>query len=264
MTHTESVNSDQEIPSQNLQGKVALITGASKGIGAAMAWALAASGAKVVVNSRKQEAVDAVAAAMVNQGYEAKAIAAKMGEPGAGTALIEGVLAAYGRLDILINNAATNPVYGPIVDTSMEAFDKIFSVNVRSPFELCKLAHPHMKAVGGGSIIHIASVAGVSPWEAIGIYSASKTALIGLTKVMAGEWGRDGIRVNVVCPGLIQTKFSRALWENEKAMRRFEKNLALPRIGQPQDLMGLAIFLASDLSSYCTGGVFTVDGGLTI
>lgn len=253
-----------ETPSLNLHEKVALITGASRGIGEAMAWALAAAGARVAVCSRNQVAVDDVAAAMKRRGFAAIGVAAKIGEPGAAEQLVDRVQQVWGGLDVLVNNAATNPVYGPLVETPLTAFDKIFSVNLRGPLELCQKAHPIMAARGGGSIINVASVAGISPWQGIGIYSVSKTALIGMTKVMAAEWGKNAIRANVVCPGLIQTKFSKALWQDEKTMRRFEKQLALPRIGQPQDLMGLATFLASDLSSYCTGSVFTVDGGLTI
>ena len=253
-----------EIQQAHLEGKVALLTGASKGIGEAMAWALAAAGAKVAVSSRKQEAVDRVAEAMKTRGYEAMGIAAKMGSPEAASTLLEAVTQKWGGVDVIVNNAATNPVYGPIVDTSLDAFDKIFGVNLRAPFELCQKAHPIMAARGGGSIINVASVAGVSPWKGIGIYSVSKTALIGLTRVMAAEWGAAGIRVNAICPGLIQTKFSQALWQDEATMSQFKKNLALPRVGQPRDLMGLAVFLASDLSLYCTGGIFTADGGLTI
>jgi len=263
---SETQHSDHEYEMQrvNLEGKIALLTGASKGIGEAMAWALAAAGAKVAVSSRNQEAVDKVADAMKAEGYDAMGIAAKMGTPEAADHLLEALKTTWGGVDVIVNNAATNPVYGPIVDTPLTAFDKIFGVNVRAPFELCQKAHPIMAARGGGSIINVASVAGVSPWQGIGIYSVSKTALIGLTKVMAKEWGAAGIRVNAICPGLIQTKFSQALWRDEATMAKFKENLALPRLGQPKDLMGLAVFLASDLSLYCSGGIFTADGGLTI
>lgn len=251
------------MPEMELEGKVALVTGATKGIGLAIAWALATAGARVAICSRNQDSVTQAVGLLKGAGYDAMGIAAKVGEAGAADSLVQAVAEGWGRLDVLVNNAATNPVYGPLADTSMEAFDKILQVNVRGPFELSKKALPLLQKQGG-SVINVASVAGLSPWEGIGAYSMSKTALIGLTKVMAKEWGGFGVRVNCICPGLIQTKFSKALWTNEAAMKQFKKSLALPRIGQPEDLMGLAVFLASQWSAYCTGSVFTVDGGMTI
>ncbi|MBT4405676.1 MAG: glucose 1-dehydrogenase, partial [Acidiferrobacteraceae bacterium] len=198
-----------------LEGKVALITGASKGIGEAMARGLAEFGAKVVVSSRKADAVEAVAESFRADGLEASGIAANMGRIEDIEALVDKVVGVYGGLDILINNAATNPVYGPIQQTDERAFDKIIDVNLKGPFVLCNKAYPILKDRGGGAIIHISSIGGLTPEQGIGMYSVSKAALINLTKAMAQDWGPDNIRVNAICPGLIKTKFSEALWSNE-------------------------------------------------
>jgi NAD(P)-dependent dehydrogenase (short-subunit alcohol dehydrogenase family) len=248
----------------NLSGKVALVTGASKGIGEAMARLFAHFGAKVVVSSRKQSALDELAADIRKAGGEATGIEAHMGDMAQVRNLVNRTIAVYGRLDIVVNNAATNPVFGPVKDCDEGAFDKIMQVNVKAPFELGKLAYEEMKKRGGGSIINISSIGGVMPEPGLGIYSVSKSALIMLTKVMAKEWGTDEVRVNAICPGLIKTKFSRALWEDEKTLQRFTKHLPLGRMGNPEDIAGLALFLASDASAYCTGSVFMADGGATI
>ncbi|RMD95549.1 MAG: glucose 1-dehydrogenase [Calditrichaeota bacterium] len=248
----------------SLEEKVALITGASKGIGEAIARTFAEFGARIVVSSRKQEAVEAVAASLREQGMEARGIAANMGRMEDIPPLVEKVVETYGGIDILVNNAGTNPVFGPILDTDEAAFDKIISVNLKGPFELSKRVHPIMVQRGGGSIINISSIGGISPEPYLGIYSVSKAALISLTKVMAKEWGQDGIRVNAICPGLIKTKFSTALWKNEKIKKKVLQNQPIARIGMPEDVVGLALFLASDASAYCTGSVYMVDGGHTI
>jgi dehydrogenase/reductase SDR family member 4 len=247
-----------------LTGKVAIITGASKGIGEAMAQMLAAQGAKVVVNSRKQDAVDEVAQAIVQAGGEAIGVAGQVGNQEDCQHIFDAAMQAFGRVDILINNAATNPVFGPVENTDDKAFNKIMEVNVKAPFELAKLCLPVMQANGGGSIINISSIGGVSPEQGLGIYSVSKAALISLTKVMAHEWGKHNIRANVICPGLIETKFSEALWNNEKILKYFLSQLPLGRVGQPDEIAGLALFLASDASGYCTGGVFVADGGYLV
>ena len=245
----------------DLAGKIALITGASKGIGAAMAQALAEFGATVIVNSRKQEAIDHVVENLKSQGLNAEGIAANVGDTPQCGRLIDEITQRHGGLDILINNAAANPVFGPIHNTDQRAFDKIIDVNLKGPFELCKLAYPIMKSRGGGSIIHISSIGGVTPEAGIGIYSVSKAAIINLTQAMAQDWGEDNIRVNTICPGLIKTKFSEALWGNEDVLQRFVKSIPLQRPGEPEDIAGLAVFLASEASAYCTGGVYPVDGG---
>ena len=243
-------------PLFQLDGKVALVTGASKGIGEAMARGLAEFGAKVVVSSRKQEAVDAVAETFRADGLDALGIAANVGNIEQAYALVDRTVDAYGGLDIIINNAAANPVFGPIQQTDERAFDKIIDVNLKGPFELCKKAYPILKARGGGSIINISSIE-----PGIGIYSVSKAAIINLTKAMAQDWGVDNVRVNAICPGLIKTKFSEALWNNEAILERFLQKIPLRRAGTADDIAGLAVYLASDAAAYCTGGIYMIDGG---
>lgn len=245
----------------DLTGKIAIVTGASKGIGEAIARGLAEYGAAVVVSSRKQPAVDEVAAAFKADGLEASAIAANMGNIEDIQNLYEKTVASYGGVDIIVNNAAANPAYGPIQTIEPWAYDKIMNVNIRGPLELSRLAYKSMKARGGGSIINISSIAGLKPDNKLGMYSVSKAALISLTQVMAKEWGKDGIRANVICPGLVKTKFSAALWKNEKIMKFVERNLPVGRIGLPDEMAGLAVYLAAPASGFCTGSVFTADGG---
>jgi len=245
----------------DLNGKVAIVTGASKGIGESIARGLAEFGAKVVVSSRKQDAVDAVAESFKKDGLEATGVACHVGDKSQLQNLVEKTVATYGGVDILINNAATNPVYGPLAEMEEEVFDKIMNVNVKACFTLANLCHPIMKSRGGGSIINIASVEGQTPSSGLGLYSVSKAALIMLTKSQGKEWGRDGIRSNAICPGLIQTKFSSALWKNEAILHQVEKHLPSGRMAQPDEMAGLALFLASDAASYCTAGVYVADGG---
>lgn len=246
-----------------LHGKVAIVTGASKGIGMAIAEALGMAGAKVIVSSRKQEAVDAVAEKLIKKDISALSVACNMGSIWEIQHLVDKTVQYYGGIDIIVNNAAANPVYGPVEKTEEWAFDKIMNVNVKGPFELCRRALPYLEN-GGGSIINISSIGGVTPEPAIGIYSVSKAALISLTKVMAKEWGHKGIRANAICPGLIKTKFSQALWENEKVVRHMIGGLPIARIGHPEDVAGLALYLASDASAYTTGSVHMADGGYLI
>ena len=247
-----------------LDNKVAVITGASKGIGKAIAHALGQQGAKVVIASRKQEAVDETAAEFGKEGIDATGIAAHMGDMAQVKSLVEKTLEIYGGIDIIVNNAAINPVFGPILQTDLPVFDKIMEVNVKGPLELCKLAYPSMKARGGGSIINISSIEGLTPALGLGLYSISKATLIATTKVLAREWGADKIRANVICPGLVQTKFSEALTGNEKILKMVMAKQALPQLAVPEDIAGLALFLAADASAFCTGAVYTVDGGYTI
>ena len=255
---------DAASPSFDLTDKVAIVTGGTKGIGLAIASALAEHGASVVVSSRRQVSVQAAAQEIRAVGGDATAIICHMGDPQQIEALLSGTVDHYGGVDIIVNNAATNPVYGPILDTDDRVFDKIIDVNIRGPLELAKAAYPVMVDRGGGSIINICSVAGVSPEWGLGLYNMSKAALISLTKVMAQEWGPQGIRANAICPGLIQTKFSTALWEDDEALQGFEERIPMGRIGQPEDIASLAVYLAAPGASYCTGAVFTVDGGATI
>lgn len=248
----------------DLSGKVAVVTGASKGIGEAIAKIYGAAGATVVVSSRKKEAVEVVANAIVKNGGKAMAVACHMGNMQDIDHLVKETLSVLGNVDIVVNNAATNPVFGPVVDTDETAFDKIMNVNVKGPFELSKKFYAVMKEKKSGSIINVSSIGGLRPEPGLGIYSMSKAALISLTKVIAKEWGGDNIRANVICPGLIKTKFSEALWNNDKIMHTMMKMLPIKRVGTPEEIAALALYLAADESAYCTGSVFTADGGFTI
>ncbi len=246
-----------------LDGKVAIVTGASRGIGEAIAQALGQAGAQVVVSSRKQEAIDEVAENFRKEGIEVSAIAAHNGQADALDELVKKTIETYGRIDILVNNAATNPAFGPVVNTEESAFDKIIEVNLKGMFELCKKAYPELKK-NKGNVINVASIAGIRPDPRTGIYSVSKAAAISLTQTLARDWGPDGVRVNAICPGLIRTKMSEALWKNEAILDQFIKVVPMKRIGEPVEIAGLALFLASDASSYCSGSIFVADGGMII
>ncbi|MDG1264147.1 MAG: glucose 1-dehydrogenase, partial [Flavobacteriaceae bacterium] len=245
----------------DLKGKVAIVTGSSKGIGKAIAEALAEYGAHVVVSSRSQEAVDAVADEFKAKGLEAIGIACHVGDEEQRKALVNKTIEHYGGVDILINNAATNPVYAPLEGVDDPVFDKIMDVNVKACFSFAKLCFPYMKEKKKGSIINIASVEGLKPNMGLGLYGVSKAALIMLTKSQASEWGKYGIRTNAICPGLIKTKFSQALWSNEQLMKQIEHHLPLRRAAEPIEMAGLAVYLASDASSYTTGAILNADGG---
>ena len=247
-----------------LDGRVAIVTGASKGIGAAIAHAFAEAGAGVVVSSRRQDAVDMVASEIVAKGGTAIGVAAHAGEPIDLERLVEATMEQFGRIDVVVNNAATNPAFGPLLEATDDLFDKVMNVNLRGPLTLSRIAHPYLAASGRGSIVNISSVEGLSPSEGLALYSVSKAALISLTGAMAREWGGAGIRVNAICPGLIQTKFSAALWKNETIRQSFLAHVPSGRMGQPDEIAALALFLASDAGSYCTGGTYVADGGYLI
>lgn len=248
----------------DLTGKVAIVTGASRGIGQAIAETLAKAGAKVVLSSRKQESLDQVAAGIVAAGGEATGIAAHSGNKDALHTLVQRAVETYGRLDILVNNAATNPHFGTLLDAEDSMWQKTFEVNVFGNIWLTQAAVQEMKKVGGGKIINIASVAGLNPGNFQGIYSATKAAIISLTKTLAMELGPDNIQVNAVAPGLVQTKFAQVLWENETLRQQIESKTPLGRIGQPEEIAGLVLYLASPAANFMTGSVITIDGGLML
>lgn len=248
----------------NLKDKVAIVTGSSKGIGKAIAKGLAQMGATAVISSRSQEACDAVVTEFEKEGLKAVGIACHIGKEEQRKNLVDTVIEKLGRIDILVNNAAINPVYGPIENVESDIFDKIMEVNVKAPWALSNLVLPHMQSNKKGSIINIASVEALTPGFGLGLYSTSKAALLMLTKNQAKEWGQHGVNVNAICPGLIQTKFSAALWTNEKLLGKLEKSIPSGRMGQPEEMIGLACLLASDAGSYMTGGVYTADGGYMI
>ena len=248
----------------SLTGKVALVTGGTRGIGKGIAFALGKAGARVVVVSRKEAAVASVADELIGAGIEASGVAVNVSNLDDLAAVVAHATSAHGGLDILVNNAAVNPVFGPIEQTSPAAFEKIMRVNVQAPLELAKLALPVMQSRGGGAILNIASIGGISPEANLGIYSVSKAALISLTKALAKEWGKHKIRVNVLCPGLVRTDFSSALWQNEGILKRAMRQQAIEHLAEPDDIAGLALLLCSDAGAFCTGGVYMADGGYTI
>ena len=180
------------------------------------------------------------------------------------TALVQKTIETYGRLDILVNNAATNPHFGTLLDAEDSLWQKTIEVNIMGNVWLCQAAVPHMRTAGGGKIINIASIVGLNPGRFQGIYSATKAAIISLTKTLAMELGSDNIQVNAIAPGLVQTKFAQVLWESESMMEVVQTRTPLGRIGQPEEIAGLALWLASPASSFTTGGVFVVDGGITL
>ena len=239
-----------------LDGKVALITGSSKGIGLALAEVLAEYGAKVVVSSRSQDSVDEVAKNLRAKGHTVMAQACHVGDSEQRKILVNKTIETYGGIDILINNAAINPVFKGLESMSEEIYDKMMNVNLKAAFDLSNLCFPYLKDSKGSSIINIASVEGLKPSFGLGLYGVTKAALIMLTQVQAKEWGKYGIRSNAICPGLIQTKFSSALWQNETIMKQVVKELPAGRMAQPQELTGLAVYLASDAGSYSTGGIY--------
>ncbi|MFY9241631.1 MAG: glucose 1-dehydrogenase [Polaribacter sp.] len=248
----------------NLENKVAIITGSSKGIGKAIAKGLAEQGAQVVISSRDQEACDEVVKEFTKEGLKAIGIACHIGKEEQRKNLVDKTMEAFGRIDILVNNAAINPVFGPIEDVDPTIFDKIMEVNVKAPWSLSNLVLPHFKTHKNGSIINIASVEALTPGFGLGIYSTSKAAILMLTKNQAKEWGQYGVKANAICPGLIKTKFSAALWTNEKMLNKLEKSIPSGRMGMPEEMVGLACLLASDAGNYMTGGVYTADGGYMI
>jgi dehydrogenase/reductase SDR family member 4 len=248
-------------PRFDLSGKVAVVTGATRGIGRAIAFELGQAGAALIVSSRKAEAVSGTVAALTTEDIVARGFPANVGRLEEARALIEFAETELGGIDVLVNNAAVSPLYGPLTSMTESAFDKIMAVNVKAPLELACRALPIMAARGGGSIVNIASVDGLRPDSDLGVYSASKAALINLTKAMALEWEAQNVRANAICPGLIKTDFSAAMWRANAGVEAQLARQPLPRLGTPEDVAGLALFLASDAGSYCTGGVYVVDGG---
>lgn len=247
-----------------LDGKVAIVTGASRGIGEAIARAYAAAGAQVVLASRKLEALEEVAQAIEEAGGEALAVAAHMGRPEEVEALVARSVDAFGGLDILVNNAATNPHFGPILTSEESHWDKTFEVNVKGYFHAARACVPWMTERGGGRIVNIASIAGLQPHRGLGVYSVTKAAVLMLTRVLAVELASQKIQVNAIAPGLIRTRFSEALWRNEEIRSRAEEEIPLGRLGVPDDVVGAALYLASDAASFVTGSVLVVDGGHTV
>jgi len=248
----------------DLSGKVALITGSTRGIGKSMAEELARAGAKVVVSSRKAEACEAVRAEFEKQKYEVLARPCNVSRREELQALVEATLAKWGRIDIAIANAAVNPYYGPLTEIPDEAFDKVFLNNVKSVLWLASITLPGMAERGGGSFITVGSIGGIIANTVIGAYGMSKAADHHLVRNLAAEWGPKNVRVNAIAPGLIKTDFAKALWEDEKRRKEREANTPLRRLGVPRDIGGIAVFLASDAAAFITGQTIVADGGVTI
>ena len=246
----------------DLSGKVALVNGASRGIGAATARALATRGAHVICTSRRLEGVAGVTDEIIKAGGSAEALACHAGHMDQITAAIDHVRAQHGRLDILVNNAATNPYFGPATDTPEGAFDKTIEVNLKGPFFFCAQAIPLMKETGGGAIVNVASINAVEPGLFQGVYSMTKAALINMTKALAKENARDGIRVNALLPGFTDTKMTAVFKQDEDNLKAMlDQNVPMNRMAQPDEMAGAVLYLVSDEASYTTGAQIIVDGG---
>ena len=245
----------------DLSGKVAIVTGGSRGIGEAIAMALSEFGAKIVLSSRKIEGLEQVKSRIEGAGGEAICIPAHVGKMETLQAVVDGAVEKFGTVDILVNNAATNPIFGPVEQADESAWDKILDVNLKGIFFLSKAAGAVMMERGKGSIINVSTEAALRPAPGLGVYSISKAGLDSMTRVLALEWGGRGVRVNGIAPGLVQTKFSQALWGNEDIKNAAESKIPLGHMAQPEDMACLAVFLASDASSFLTGQTVLADGG---
>jgi len=248
----------------NLTGKIALVTGASRGIGESIAKLLAEQGAHVIVSSRKLDDCQLVADAIISDGGSAEAMACHVGNMDDISNCFAHIKQAHGKLDILINNAATNPYFGDILDTDLGAYTKTVDVNIRGYFFMCVEGGKLMRNNGGGSIVNTASINALKPGPMQGIYSISKAAVVNMTQAFAKECGRHNIRVNALLPGLTKTKFAGALFSNEEMYKNAIKTIPLHRHAVPDEMAGTVLYLASDASSYTTGECIVVDGGFTL
>lgn len=248
----------------DLTGKVAVVTGSSRGIGRAIAERLAEAGAAVVVSSRKEDACREVVKAIRESGGTAAAQACNISDRAQCEALVSGAVKAFGRLDVLVCNAASNPYYGPLLDIPDEAYEKIMGNNVRSNLWLAKAAMPRIAEAGGGAVIVVSSIAAFQGVPNLGAYGISKAADLGLVRGLAVEGGRHDIRVNAICPGIIRTDFARALWENPEVLKAVEEQAPLGRIGEPDDVAGVAVMLAAPAGAFITGQMIVMDGGVTM
>jgi NAD(P)-dependent dehydrogenase (short-subunit alcohol dehydrogenase family) len=249
-------------PLFDLQGKVALVTGSTRGIGKSIAEELARAGARVAVSSRKAEACESVKQEFERSGFEVLARPCNVSRKEELQALVDATARKWGGIDIVVANAASNPYYGPLTGIADEAFDKIVANNVKSVLWLAAMTLPGMK--NGGSFILVGSIGGLLANTVIGAYGMSKAMGHHLVRNLAAEWGPKNVRVNAIAPGLIKTEFARALWEDEKRAAERVSNTPLRRLGEPRDIGGIAVFLASDAAAFVTGQVIVADGGVTI
>jgi NAD(P)-dependent dehydrogenase (short-subunit alcohol dehydrogenase family) len=248
----------------DLKGKAAVVTGGSRGIGRAIAHALARHGAAVTVSSRKLEACETVVREIESFGGRAIAVACNIGYRDQVEALVEGARRAFGKIDVLICNAAINPDASPLSSVSESAFDKTMAVNVKSNLWLCNLVLPEMASRSDGAVVIVSSIAGLRGAAQLGAYGVSKAADFQLARSLAVEWGPSNVRVNCIAPGLVRTDFARYLWENPEFYEKAVTGYPLRRIGEPDDIAGVAVFLASRAGAFTTGQVIVVDGGATI
>lgn len=267
MTHVPNAEGERQGMMQfDLSGKVAIITGSSRGIGKASAAELAAHGARVVISSRKQEACDAVAAEINARHGEGRAIAvaANIADKAALQHLVDTTRSAFGRIDVLVCNAASNPYYGPQAGIGDDQFRKILDNNIVSNHWLIQMVAPGMTEQRDGSIIIISSIGGLRGSPVIGAYCISKAADMQLARNLAVEFGPSGVRVNCIAPGLIRTDFARVLWEDPERIAAANTRVPLRRIGEPEEIAGAVVFLAASASRFMTGQTLVIDGGVTI
>ena len=247
----------------SLAKKTAIVSGGSKGIGKAIAMKLAQADANVVICSRKKENLDSAVNEAESNGLTLIPIECNTSNNESIQSVVDYTLEKFNGVDILVNNAAANPYYGPILNSEDSHWDKIFDVNVKGYFNFAKACSKTMIANNSGKIINVASIAAKTPLEGLGVYNISKAAVVMLTKVLAKELGEYNINVNTLAPGLIKTDFSKALWENEDTYNKIVKSIPQGKMGSPDDISGMALYLASEASDFVTGSIFTVDGGIT-
>ena len=247
----------------SLAKKTAIVSGGSKGIGKAIAMKLAQAGANVVICSRKKENLDSAVNEAELNGLTLIPIECNTSNNESIQSVVDRTIEKFDRVDVLVNNAAANPYYGPILNSEDSHWDKIFDVNVKGYFNFAKACSDTMIANNSGKIINVASIAAKTPLEGLGVYNISKAAVVMLTKVLAKELGEHNIQVNTLAPGLIKTDFSKALWENEDTYNKIVKSIPQGKMGSPDDISGMALYLSSEASDFVTGSIFTVDGGIT-
>ena len=248
----------------DLTGQVAVVTGSTRGIGKSIAEELGKAGAKVMISSRKADACEATRSELAKMGLTVLAHPCNVGRKEEVLSLVDATNKAWGRIDIMVCNAAINPYYGPLSGLSDDAFDKIMGTNVRSNLWFANLVIPGMAERGGGSVIMVGSIGGFRATTILGAYSISKAADHMLVKNLAAEWGPKNVRVNAIAPGLVKTDFAKALWEDEARRKARESETPLRRLGEPEDIGGVAVFLASKAAAFVTGQCIVADGGVTI
>ncbi len=247
----------------SLKSKSVIISGGSKGIGKAIAFTFAKAGGNVVICSRKKNNLNAAVEEAKSKGLDIDAIECNTSDPKSINSVVDFTIQKFSTVDILVNNAAANPHYGPILNSEESHWDKIYDVNVKGYFNFVKACSESMINQKSGKIINVASIAAKTPLEGLGVYNISKASVVMLTKVLAKELGSKNIQVNTLAPGLIKTDFSKALWENEETYNQIVKTIPQGKMGAPEDVSGMALYLASSASDFITGALFTVDGGLT-